>query len=367
MANESGRTTTLETDLEYPAGELWLQDIEKRNSKGTAKRKRISLEQFNAYLVEEHGVVDKNTLSDFDSFLESIYPHKSEVEEKGNELLKRFSHYLDDQGLAHSTIPHRFYAVRQYLNEYIIDDFDIGYVEDEDVYLLDWLDKGTKTYREAGERAHWLEIDDIENLIDSAKNLKNALVCALLWNTGCRPSEIARMKLEKTYPEERRIRVKTSKVDDTNNPLYRRDVFWSRSMDRMMREWLQRGGRSSYSFADESEYLIVGYNTPSISSRQVNKIVRMAAESAGIQQRNIQTAMEDSDENQVATNRVTPKTLRHSFAVHSVRGRDKSGTPSIDLERLRRLMGHTSIESTKFYLQFTSSDLRDVYDKSHPA
>lgn len=367
MANNSGRITTLETELNYPAGELWLKDIEKRNSKGTAKRKRISLEQFDKYLIEQHSVADEDTLSKFDGFLESIYPHKSGVNEKGNELLRRFSIYLDDQGLAHSTIPHRFYAVRQYLNGYIVDDFDIGYTEDEDEYILDWLDKGTKTYREAGERAHWLAIDDIEELIDSAKNLKNALVCALLWNTGCRPSEIARMKRRDTYPEERRIRVKTSKIDDPDEPLYRRDVFWSRSMDRMMREWLQRGGRDSYAFADESKYLIVGYNTPSISSRQVNKIVRMAADSAGIQESNIQTAMKDGDEEQVNTNHVTPKTLRHSFAVHSVRGRKKSGTPSIDLERLRRLMGHTSIESTKFYLQFTSSDLRDVYDKSHPA
>lgn len=367
MANDSGRTTTLETDLEYPAGELWLQDIEKRNSKGTAKRKRISLEQFDAFLIERHGVVDKKTLSDFDSFLESIYPHKSEVEEKGNELLKRFSHYLDDQGLAHTTIPHRFYAVRQYLNDYVVEDFDIGYIEDEDEYLLDWLKKGTKTYREAGERAHWLEIDDIEKLIDSAKNLKNSLVCALLWNTGCRPSEIARMKLEDTYPEERRIRVKTSKIDDPDEPLYRRDVFWSRAMDRMMREYLRRGGRDSYAFADESEYLIVGYNTPSISARQVNKIVRMAADKAGIQRNNIQTAMEDDDGEMISTNRVTPKTLRHSFAIWSVRGRERSGSSSIDIERLRQLMGHTSIESTRFYLQFTTSDLQNAYDKSHPA
>ena len=367
MANNSGRTTTLKTELNFPAGELWLKDIEKGNSKGTAKRKRISLEQFDRYLIEEHGVVDEDVFSNFSSFLESIYPHRNDAESKGNELLKRFTQHLDDEGLAHSTIPHRFYAVRQYLNEYVVNDFEIGYKDRDDDYILDWLDQGTKTYREAGEHAHWLEIEDIEKLIDSAKNLKNSLICALLWNTGCRPSEVARMKLKDTYPEERRIRVKTSKIEDTSHELYRRDVFWSRSMDRMMREWLQRGGRDGYAYANKSDHLIVGYNTPSVSPRQVNKIVRMSAESAGIQSTNIQTAMEDGDGDAVSTNRVTPKTLRHSFAIWSVRGRERSGTTSIDIERLRQLMGHTSIESTKFYLQFTSSDLRDAYDNSHPA
>ena len=338
MSNTSGRITDLQTELELRKGEKWLRRMKLRNSEGNAKRKRIALEQFDEFLCSELSGI---SLDDVD-----------------NLILEEFSEWLvDEKGLAHSTVPGRWYDVRSYLNATV--DEDLGYLEGDD-YILDWLDSGTETERELDPDVHWLPQDKIQQLIDGAKNLKNRLVIELLYNTGCRPSEISRMKLRRTYPKERRIKVKTSKVDTGANNSDR-NVFWSRSMDRTMREWLDRGGRASYAHADDSPYLVVGYNTPSIGSRQVNEIVKMAADEAGIQEDTIETA------SGVDINRVTAKTLRHSFAVHSVRGRERSGTPPMDLERLRRLMGHSDLDTSSHYLQYRSSDLKDAFDRCHPA
>lgn len=345
MSNTSGRVTDLETELDFPGGEGWLREFEKRNSEGNAKRKRIALEQFDRYCVEEGLRLD----------------------DVGDRDLELFSYWLDDEGLAHSTIPGRWYDVRKYLNQHF--DEDVGWLDPDagnahvsaEEWILEWLDEGTQTVGLKDDDIHWLPQEDIQKLIDGAKNLKNRLVIELLWNTGCRPSEVARMKKRRVTRDSRSIRVETSKRDN-----HTRTVFYSRSMRRTMREWLDRGGRASMAFASESPFLVVGYNTPGVQARQINEIVRMAADEAGIQEVMIPTAGEDGEGNPIENNRVVPKTLRHSFAVHSVRGVKRSGTPPIDIERLSRIMGHSSLESTREYLKFRTSDLRDAYDSSFP-
>jgi len=333
----SGRTTTLQTTTEFPRGESWLKKQKVKNSKSNAKQKRIALEQFDRFL-QEQGLT-----------LESV----------DNTILEDFSIWLDaEEGLAHSTLTHRWYAVRSYLND-VIDD-SLGYVDGDD-YILKWVESGTETNKQQDRDIHYLPIESINDLISGAKNLKNKLVIQLLWATGCRPSEISRLKLRRLDRDNRAITVKTSKVQDSDASNYERTVFYPRSMRSTMREWLDLGGRDSYPHASESPYLIVGYNTPSISARQINKIVRNAAEEAGIQEDMVIRS------DGVVNNRITPKTLRHSFAVHSVRGREKSGTPPIDIERLRRLMGHSSLDITRHYLQYRESEIRDAYDRSHPA
>jgi integrase/recombinase XerD len=339
----SGRYEELKTVYEFPSGEKWLKEQKVKNSKQNAKQKRIALEQFDAFLYE-NGI---------------------NLDAVGDITLYEFSIWLDEEaGLAHSTLSHRWYAIRSYLNRHV--DENVGHIDANDSrfdgdYILDWLDSGTQTTQENDLDVHWIPQDKIQDLIGGAKNLKNRLIIELLWNTGCRPSEVARMKLRRVDRDNRTIKVRTSKVSDSDADNYERYVFYSRSMRSTMREWLDRGGRAQYTHSENSGRLIVGYNTPQVSARQINKIVRMAADEAGIQEDMIQRA------DDVSNNRVTPKTLRHSFAVHSVRGRDKSGTPPIDIERLRRIMGHSSLDITRQYLKYRTSDLQTAYDQSFPA
>ncbi|MCL9814413.1 tyrosine-type recombinase/integrase [Natranaeroarchaeum aerophilus] len=372
MSNVSGRIYELETELNFPRGENWLRDLQSRRSDGNIKRKRIALEQFDQFLIDYMGVADEDVIKNFETWLDGLYPYLNTPENCGHEVLRKFSQWLEtDAGLAHSTIQGRFYDVRTYLNRYHIDtrkyDTDgIGYIDAnnkkfEDDYLLQWLDAGSEARKQLHRNdVNWIKLELIEKLIDGAKNFKNEMVIRCLWNFGCRPHELANAKLINHEPENRLVRIRTRKIDDPDHELYLRPVYYSRSMRTHMREWLDKGGRDAYSHASESDNLIVGYNTPSIQARQVNKIVKLAAENAGIQEDGIQRA------DDTVNNRITAKTLRHSFAVHSVRGVERTGTPPMDIERLRRVMGHESLESTKYYLRFRDIELRDAFDRCHP-
>ncbi len=347
----SGRTTDLQTELEFPKAEDWLKRAELRNSEDDAKHKRISLEQFDDFLQYE-GI---NDITDVDDM-----------------VMDSFTYYLvGDLGLAHSTVMGKWYDVRQYLNKNIdgLDDDDglgVGYVKDKDSrfeydYLLEWLDNSSEKAKQNDSDIHWISLEDIQKLIDGAKNFKNEMVIRCLINFGCRPIELSGIKLKKHNPQNRSFRVDSAKIDDSDHPLYTRTVFYSRNMQRYMNDWLNKGGREAYSHADESDYLIVGYNTPKIGAEQINEIVKMAADEAGIQSNAIEQTASG-----VTVNSVTARTLRHSFAVHSVRGRKRTGSESMDVERLRRIMGHTTIESSRDYLQFTDVELRDAFDNSIP-
>lgn len=162
-----------------------------------------------------------------------------------------------------------------------------------------------------------------------------------------RKQEAADIKLGDLDRDERRICIYSQKTGDT------RTVFYQSSLDFLLDQWIDGGYRDAYSVAANSDYLFVTRRSEQFTFNSINKVVRKAADNAGIQK----VLYEDASGN--SRYRITTHALRHGFAVQCLKN-------EMNISTLSDLMGHENLETRKKYLQFTNDDLADAARRYGP-
>jgi len=188
------------------------------------------------------------------------------------------------------------------------------------------VDPRTKISERSSKLPIFLISGQVTELLSVPTKLRDRILLRLLYFCALRVSEALGLRIEDINPVERVI-----KVCHAVTP-----------------SGLPKGYKERYVPIDaETLRLIVEYAGTrnlgplfTISIRQAERIIKKYAKQAGIPD----------------WKRITPHKLRHSFAVHWV----QSGG---DLERLRRILGHESLNTTQIYLQFRFEDVRDEYDR----
>jgi len=161
--------------------------------------------------------------------------------------------------------------------------------------------------------------DEVKSLIENTKNFKHKLIIELLYSTGLRLSECVNLKIDDLELDEKIAWVRKGKGSKD------RIVILSIKLVEDLKKYLSEK-------KGESEYLFTGWGNKKMSKRTIQKIIKNAAKRAGIKKK------------------ISPHTLRHTFATHLL----ESG---VDIRKIQVLLGHSNLSTTQIYTKVSKKDL----------
>ncbi|WP_456441142.1 tyrosine-type recombinase/integrase [Psychroserpens sp.] len=163
-----------------------------------------------------------------------------------------------------------------------------------------------------------LSKDEVIELIRVTKNLKHRAVIAIIYSCGFRISELINLELRDIDVNRRQILIKNSKGRKD------RYVILAESFLPLLHNYI-----STYV---PRRYFVEGQNDKKYSPESVRQFLRKSCKLAKIYKR------------------VTPHTLRHSYATHLLED-------GIDLRYIQELLGHSKPETTMIYTHVAKKDL----------
>jgi tyrosine recombinase XerC len=175
---------------------------------------------------------------------------------------------------------------------------------------------------------------DPEDDLALALILRDRAVLELLYGSGLRVGEVAGLTIERVDLERGRVKVLGKGAKEREVPLseYAQDA---------LSDYLERGRPHLALEGGSRSALFTNRRRKPMSERDIRTIV---AEYGGAS---------------VSGRRVTPHTLRHSFATHLLEG-------GADIRAVQELLGHASVATTQRYTHVSRERLRDAYRQSHP-
>ena len=167
----------------------------------------------------------------------------------------------------------------------------------------------------------------------SPEALRDHAMVELMYASGTRVTELVSLNVEDVDLEQGFLRCMGKGSKERVIPIHRRAV---EALERYLRE-----GRPHLLRRRSGRALFLNRRGERLTRQGFWLILKKHAQKAGI------------------TRRITPHTLRHSFATHLLQG----GAP---LRHVQELLGHASIATTQVYTHLTGEHVRTEYDRAHP-
>ncbi|HUE76973.1 MAG TPA: site-specific tyrosine recombinase XerD, partial [Longimicrobiales bacterium] len=243
--------------------------------------------------------------------------------------LREFSYHLKDDGLAATSIRRSLSATRTYFGFLLAE----GLIERDPTEQIE----PPKIWRRLPDVLGQAEIERLLEAPDPSDRLywRDRAMLEFAYASGVRVSELTGLRTRDVDLEEGFATVYGKGSKERIVPVGGAAVRALRVYLREVRPELDRGrGRG------EGVVFLNARGGP-LSRMGVWKILRKHVERAGI------------------TRRVTPHTLRHSFATHLLEG-------GADLAAVQEMLGHADISTTQIYTHVDRDYLRDVHRRYHP-
>jgi len=179
---------------------------------------------------------------------------------------------------------------------------------------------------------------EIEKLLSQPRGtepaaLRDRALLELMYACGLRASEAIGLELMDVDIDEGVLRARGKGSKERVVPIGQAAIA-------ALRPYLERG-RPALVKGSAEPHLFVNFRGGSLTRQGLYKIVRRHALTAGF------------------ADRMSPHTLRHTFATHLLAG-------GCDLRSVQEMLGHADVSTTQLYTHLSSERLKDVYFRAHP-
>ena len=184
-----------------------------------------------------------------------------------------------------------------------------------------------------------LSRDEVGRLLEQPRGtspaaLRDRALLETMYACGLRASEAITLELSELDLEAGILRARGKGSKERLVPIGRKAID-------SLRVYLERARPKLVGLRDERR-VFVNLRGGGLSRQGLYKIVQGHARTAGLE------------------HRMSPHTLRHTFATHLLAG-------GCDLRSLQEMLGHADIGTTQIYTHLSTDRLRDVYFDAHPA
>lgn len=286
------------------------------------------LKKFENYLknVRKYSINTVNSyLSDINIFLEYLKERKINYKDVNRDVIRTYLKYLDIAKYKSSSINRLLSSLNDYYN-YLVKMKYVKYNYFEDV----------NRPRREKKLPNFINYEEYMTLIKQAEKeeneflrARNLLFLEILFDTGLRVSEAVNIKLGDINKSECSIKVlgKGSKE---------RIVYFGEYALNYLNEYMAiRAGINS----PDKNYLFLNKNYTKLTRRGAEYLINSVTKQALLKQK------------------VTPHTLRHSFATEMLNN-------GCDIRSVQELLGHKSLSTTGIYTHVTNEVVRTEYLKA---
>ncbi|MBR2833142.1 MAG: tyrosine recombinase XerC [Bacilli bacterium] len=178
----------------------------------------------------------------------------------------------------------------------------------------------------------FLNYNDIEKLLNTPDlkthdGKRDALIIEMLYSTGVRVSELVNIEIKDINTKDQSIII----LGKGNKERY---AYYGTKCKDLLELYLS-------DIKTDSPYLFTNKHGNKLNDRIVRTIITNNAKKAGLKIK------------------VTPHTLRHTYATHML-------NEGADLKSVSDLLGHENLSTTQIYTHVSNERLRNIYLNSHP-
>ncbi len=289
---------------------------EKNYSSATVKSYLEDLHQLNDFLINEDNRVSYDIRIELSDNVEVSFITSDD--------LRSFLEFCYDRGMKRSSIERKVACIKSFFS-YL---YRQNKIETNPALKLIYPKKEKRLPK-------FLYLREYEKLIDfelnSVFDYRDRAIISIFYSTGCRISEIAGAVYENLDLEQGQMKVH-GKGDSE------RYVFLTPETVSFIVEYLN-SLKKNYNMVTGPVFL--NKNGRGISVKGIYNLIVKRAKSSGL------------------AHKLTPHTLRHSFATEML-------NQGADIRAVQEMLGHQSLSTTQVYTHTTKERLKRVYEQFHP-